>query len=177
MRAAEFYWQGKLDAFEIAVDKMMPGCFDVRDYMNGKALVLTGKSRDGVMYRKSYFENAEFKTIAVHHNLWKTAMEMEVVADEATKRATEGLDRMHDAIKNFRANIKNDLTSMKAASDRVQSEVQQMEKRYKDATALLTSHEFEKAIENAERLAKALESIQKLTETKVSFAVFGQKPH
>jgi hypothetical protein len=37
---------------------------------------------------------------------------------------------------------------------------------------MLTSPEFLKAIENAERMASALASIQALTETKVSVAVF-----
>ena len=44
--------------------------------------------------------------------------------------------------------------------------------KYKQAQDLLNSPEFVKAIENAERMAKALEAIQKLNETKVSVAVF-----
>jgi hypothetical protein len=47
-----------------------------------------------------------------------------------------------------------------------------MRDKYKQAQDMLTSPEFLKAIENAERMASALASIQALTETKVSVAVF-----
>jgi SOS-response transcriptional repressor LexA len=62
---------------------------------------------------------------------------------------------------------------MKAASERVQNEVLQMQDKYRKAQDILTTPDFMKAIENAERMAAALEAIQKLTETKVSVAVFG----
>jgi hypothetical protein len=61
---------------------------------------------------------------------------------------------------------------MKAASERVQNEVNQMKEKYKQAQAILTTPEFLQAIANAERMAMALEAIQKLTDTKVSVAVF-----
>jgi aminoglycoside phosphotransferase (APT) family kinase protein len=48
-----------------------------------------------------------------------------------------------------------------------------MQDKYRKAQDILTTPDFMKAIENAERMAAALEAIQKLTETKVSVAVFG----
>jgi hypothetical protein len=82
------------------------------------------------------------------------------------------VDTLKKTLVDFRGSIKNDLSSMKAASERVQSEVLQMRDKYKQAQDMLTSPEFLKAIENAERMASALASIQALTETKVSVAVF-----
>jgi hypothetical protein len=47
-----------------------------------------------------------------------------------------------------------------------------MRDKYKQAQDMLTTPEFMQAIANAERMAAALDSIQKLTDTKVSVAVF-----
>lgn len=80
-------------------------------------------------------------------------------------------------VKKFRENTRNDTSSMKAASDRVQSEVSQMTARYEQALRLLNSPEFAQAIVNAERMATALEKISGLSETRLSVAVFsGGRP-
>ena len=100
-------------------------------------------------------------------------MEIEVVATESADRANSALEKLDVTVKKFRERIKNDLSSMKASSDRVQSEVIQMGERYKDAQEILTNPTMEKAIANAERLATALKAISELSETKLSFAVFG----
>lgn len=100
-------------------------------------------------------------------------METEIVATEAANRAIESLQKLDAAAKKFREVVKNDLTSMKASSDRVQTEVAAMSDRYRQATQLLISPEFVLALENAERMATALKAISELSETKLSFAVFG----
>lgn len=100
-------------------------------------------------------------------------MEIEVVATESADRANSALENLDVTVKKFRERIKNDLSSMKASSDRVQSEVIQMGARYKEAQEILTNPTMEKAIANAERLATALKAISELSETKLSFAVFG----
>jgi hypothetical protein len=100
-------------------------------------------------------------------------MEIEVVATESADRANSALANLDVTVKKFREQIKNDLSSMKASSDRVQSEVIQMGTRYKEAQAILTSLQMETAISNAERLAVALKAISELSTTKLSVAVFG----
>lgn len=100
-------------------------------------------------------------------------MEIETVATEAADRAGTALENLDQTVRRFRERIRNDLSSMKSASDRVQSEVAQMSEKYKAAQAVLTSPGMEKAIENAERLAVALKAISALSETKLSVAVFG----
>ena len=99
-------------------------------------------------------------------------MEASIAATESTVRAQASVDNLKKTLLDFRGSIKNDLSSMKAASERVQNEVVQMREKYKQAQDLLTTPEFVKAIENAERMASALKAIQALTETKVSVAVF-----
>ena len=89
---------------------------------------------------------------------------------------TRRLKNLDVTVRKFRERIKNDLSSMKAASDRVQSEVSQMSEKYKAAQEILTSSVMEKAIANAERLAIALKQISELSETKLSVAVFGPVP-
>lgn len=103
-------------------------------------------------------------------------MEIEIVATESANRANTSLENLDVTVRKFRERIKNDLSSMKASSDRVQSEVSQMSEKYKAAQEILTSPVMEKAIANAERLAIALKQISELSETKLSVAVFGPGP-
>ena len=103
-------------------------------------------------------------------------MEIEIVATESANRANTSLENLDVTVRKFRERIKNDLSSMKASSDRVQSEVSQMSEKYKAAQEILTSPVMEKAIANAERLAIALKQISELSETKLSIAVFDPGP-
>ncbi len=100
-------------------------------------------------------------------------MEIEVVSTESADRANTALENLDTTVRKFRERIKNDLSSMKASSDRVQSEVSQMSEKYKAAQAILTSPDMERAITNAERLAVALKAVSELSETRLNFAVFG----
>lgn len=100
-------------------------------------------------------------------------MEIETVATESADRANSALENLDVTVKKFRERIKNDLSSMKASSDRVQSEVLQMQSQYKAAQELLTSPVMERAIENAERMATALKAISELSTTKITVGVFG----
>ena len=102
-------------------------------------------------------------------------MELELVAKESAARVEQELKRTKENVMAFRENIKNDLASLKATSDRVQTETLKMSKEYKQAADLLTSPQFVQAIENAERLAVALQAIQNLNQTKINFAVFGNE--
>jgi cell division septum initiation protein DivIVA len=100
-------------------------------------------------------------------------MEIQIAAAESAERAETALSKLKETVDAFRGSVKNDLSSMKAASERVQTEVQQMQQKYKQAQDMLTTPEFMQAIANAERMAAALTAIQALTETKISVAVFG----
>lgn len=169
MRAAELYWLGKEEAFETKIDKIAPSCFDITIFLNN-AKVKDGGSREGFAWKTSDIKKLDaFNTLYL---MWKVCMETSIVSSEAAERAQADVAKLRATLDAFRGAVKNDMTSMKAASDRVQTEVQQMRDRYKQAQDMLTSPDFLKAIENAERMATALQAIQKLTETKISVAVF-----
>lgn len=171
MQAAELWWAGRDEALSTKLDKMAPACFDISDALNA-ALVKTSANRDGIGFRSDVLERDDVAERMVYFSQWKVSMEASIAATESTLRAQASVDNLKKTLVDFRGSIKNDLTSMKAASERVQTEVLQMRDKYKQAQELLTSSEFVQAIENAERMAKALESIQRLTETKISVAVF-----
>ncbi len=171
MQAAELWWSGKEEALSVKLDKMAPACFRMDDVLNA-AIVKTSAHRDGIGWRTDILGRDEVVENMVYLSQWKVSMEASIAATESTTRAQASVDTLKKTLVDFRGSIKNDLSSMKAASERVQSEVLQMRDKYKQAQDMLTSPEFLKAIENAERMASALASIQALTETKVSVAVF-----
>ena len=99
-------------------------------------------------------------------------MDVEQVAVETSGAAEEALKSLKIAMDKFKSTLANDLTSIKAAGSRVQSEALQMKQAYQAAQAMLTTAEFERAVANAERMAAALKAISELSETKLSVAVF-----
>lgn len=99
-------------------------------------------------------------------------MDIEQHAVEVSGAAEEAMKSLKDTLDKFRGVLANDLTAIKAAASRVQSETLQMKQSYLAAQAVLTAPEFERAIANAERMATALQSISALSETKLSVAVF-----
>ena len=86
--------------------------------------------------------------------------------EEATKRYL-------DVVKQFRSAAKNDVAAAKSSAVAVEESVVRMKRAYDSAVERLTAPDFTEAVQNAERLAAALQAIEKLTATKVSFAVFG----
>lgn len=99
---------------------------------------------------------------------------LQQIATQATARAGDAVKTLESTLVDFRNKIKNDITSIKAAAERVQDETLRMRKQYEAAAAALTSPEFVRAVENAERMARALEQISGLSQTKISLAVFGE---
>lgn len=98
-------------------------------------------------------------------------METAIAATECTERATQAIKTLDATVEAFNKNLKNDLASMKAASQRIQNESAQMRERYLEAQSILTSPEFERAIENAERMAIALQSLASLSQTSLNVSV------
>ena len=172
MQVGELWWAGKEEALSTKLDKMAPSCLSLDNILD-EATVKTSEFRDGVGFKASVFKRDPVELQLNLYLQWKLGMESSIAATESTQRAQAAVEKLRLSLVDFRGTIKNDLSSMKAASERVQSEVLQMRDRYKQAQDLLISPEFMKAVENAERMAAALDSIQKLTETKISVAVFG----
>ena len=171
MRAGELWWEGKTEALEYKLDKMAPACLigPIKSVFSRPAVHAQG-GREGGGYRVGHIRLIE-DTI-VYFNYWKHCMETSIAAVESADRAQDAINKLKETVDEFRSVVKNDISSMKAASERVQNEVIQMRDKYKQAQDMLTTPEFMQAIANAERMAAALDSIQKLTDTKVSVAVF-----
>ena len=104
------------------------------------------------------------------------AMDIEQHAVEVSGAAEEALKSLKASLDKFKSTLANDLTSIKAAASRVQSETLQMKQAYQAAQSMLTTPEFERGVANAERMAAALKAISELSETKLSVAVFSGGP-
>lgn len=173
-RSAELYWSGKDEAFETSVERMCPPVLNISAALQN-ATQKTGQFKEGIGWKFDVISHPNIQIRTFEFFFWKTTMELELVAKESATRVEQELKRTKENIMAFRENIKNDLASLKATSDRVQTETLKMSKEYKQAADLLTSPQFVQAIENAERLAVALQAIQNLNQTKINFAVFGNE--
>jgi hypothetical protein len=71
-------------------------------------------------------------------------------------------ERYAKAFKDFRSAVKNDVTSLEAASRKTTEAVQKMQRAYADTVAQLNSIEMQTAISNAERLADALRALEEV---------------
>jgi hypothetical protein len=167
VQAVDAFWAGQYEDFEHALERYMPAVFRLPP----DRMVINPAAREGIGFRADLI-NAYAKNVTPFMMAWRYGMTMEVAATESANEASAAVERLGALVDGFRANIKNDLASMKAASERIQGEVQRMEVRYKQAQDLLTGHDFERAVLNAERMVVALEAISKLSETKLSVAVF-----
>lgn len=170
MQAGEIWWRGREDQLSAKLDEMAPACLSIKQVALA-SLTISGATREGVLFDRKPFDDAA--PLLVYFGQWKLSMEATIAATESTVRAQAAVDKLKSMLVDFRGTVKNDLSSMKAASERVQNEVLQMQDKYRQAQNLLTSPEFMQAIQNAERMATALRAIQELTETKVSVAIFG----
>lgn len=171
MQVGELWWRGKEDQLSSKLDMMAPPALNI-EQAGRDSVRKSSAARGGFAFDPKVFETEYSEVVLVAYAQWKVCMEAHIAATESTVRAQASIDKLRSTLVDFRGTIKNDLSSMKAASERVQSEVLQMHEKYKQAQALLVSPEFEKAIANAERMANALAAIQQLSETKLSVAVF-----
>ena len=170
MQAGEAFWLDRDDVLEAKIVDMLPARL-----RNRLAAVVTSRVKaqgsGGGGVKSSIMKEWE-RTDGPWTFAWRYALEEKIGAEECAKKATEAVEKLGAVTKKFREEVKNDTSSMKAASNRVQTEVSQMVAQYTTALALLNSAEFAGAIENAERMATALEKISGLSETKLSVAVF-----
>lgn len=171
MRAGELWWEDKAEAFDVAISKMAPKELDLGPWLRA-SYVVGGRFREGGAFRRSMLDKA--KPAIANFGAWKEGKIMELATEESLKRADEALSLLETHLASFRSKIGNDLTSIKAASQRVQTEVTSMAQKYQQAQAILTSQEFEKAVENAERMAKALEAISQVSGTQLNVSLFAE---
>ena len=78
-------------------------------------------------------------------------------------------------LENFRSMVKNDVTSLEANARKTTDAVHKMNKAYGDAISQMTSKEMQTAIENAERLARAMEALAAVQAQKLTFEIADKK--
>lgn len=116
------------------------------------------------------------KTTATMRHEGDFAMsDVEAAYKEAVEKVGSAQEAYLRLAKTFKGEIKNDITSISASADRVLRENEKMRAAYEAAAKTLTSPEMVQAIANAERLAKALESISALQSHSITFAVLDKK--
>jgi hypothetical protein len=169
MKLGEAFWMGRHELVTRRLESMAPSCLDGAVFFQA-ATIKTGRYRAGIAFDKSAI-NAYKNSLNPFFLAWRDGMEVHVAATESTERAIQAVKALDATVSDFNKNLKNDLVSMKAASQRIQSESLQMRDRYLEAQAVLTSPEFERAIQNAERMAIALQSLAALSETSLSVSV------
>lgn len=160
MRPALAFWNGQFDAFEYMCDKKLPKIFGCEALTKAAGVKVNGL-REGFAFKKSVLDawRNEYGFFAL---LTGGSIMMDEIASEAATKSAQSMTTLLKTVDEFRANIRNDLTSMKAASERVEGEVKRMSSAYKDAAQVLTSAQFVEAVANAEKLAAALEKISQL---------------
>jgi len=79
------------------------------------------------------------------------------------------------AVQKFRSEIKNDVSSISASASKQVNEIEKIGKAIQNLKESMNSEQMKSAINNAERLAKALESISALQSHSITFAVLDKK--
>ena len=100
-----------------------------------------------------------------------TAMEIKENLSEALVEAEDARERLRKMMVEFRSKTKNDLDSMNALGKQIRKEMNRIQESMNATIDLMTSAPMLEAIENAQRLADALSSIDRLRSSKVSFAI------
>jgi hypothetical protein len=100
-----------------------------------------------------------------------------IEALEGNYKAAETLWQSYEGkLKNFRAMVKNDIAALDASAKGARDAVARIKTAHEEVIATMTSREMVTAIDNAERLASALERIAGLKSHKLTLAVIDSLP-
>lgn len=140
-----------------------------RNRRGGLTPIVTGLAREGVAFSQDDVES--FVIDGWRYPFGATAMEAKENLSEAINEAEDAQKRLRAMMLDFRSKTKNDLDSMGALGKQIRKEMERIQEAMNTTIHLMTSAPMLEAIENAGRLAGALESIDKLSSTRVSFAI------
>jgi septal ring factor EnvC (AmiA/AmiB activator) len=120
-----------------------------------------GLSREGAYYLSRDVEiyMARFGWAV---NTEKCLMNMSETLEEQYEQVTELWSKYDEKLKAFRGNVKNDISSLQASASKTAEAIQKMNRAYGEVVIQMTGEEMQRAIANAERLAAALESINRI---------------
>lgn len=100
-----------------------------------------------------------------------TFMDLETKAVESASSVANVVDAYMGRVRDLKSRLQNDSASIKASAERIEKEMARVHQATSTAVNALISPEMERAIENAERLALALQSISETRESTVKFSV------
>ena len=131
---------------------------------------VSGVSREGYMLSRSSIDRAAL----LYGGAATTEMCFMNIVEEL-KSNYEEVSQLWDAYKErlaaFRNEVKNDVSSLEAAARRTTEGAVKINKSYAEVFAQLNGEEMRLAIDNAERLARALDAIAHLQSHRMTFAV------
>lgn len=137
------------------------------------------KARHGGLAREGVYYEGKDLLLWIVSGGWAASSEvafMNVI--EELKKQLDTAASLWDAYKarsdQFRSTVKNDLSSFEAAANKTTAATHRMTKAYGEVIAQMNSTEMLKAIENAERLAAAMESLSKLQSHRLVLSVAEQ---
>lgn len=138
--------------------------------------VLHSPPRGGVREIEIQYQKIREIQPYVFTKQWGAFMEVQKeMVEERIRACDEALERYKQLVTKFRGEVKNDLSSVQAGARATEEAVQRMGKAYAATTSMLTTPEFTRALENAERMAVALKAISELQSHSITFAVLDRK--
>lgn len=126
-------------------------------------------------YHRPTIEEAEARGYVACTDVMEVAYDMSDAFEASIEKAAEGRARLNEELKSFRSTATNDIASIAAAGERIRGEVQKIARAMEAVSLQMNSREMLAAIENAERLARALSAIENLKSARITFAVIDQE--
>lgn len=123
--------------------------------------IISGRFREGMHFRKEEVRDHQIKFLLI-----TTTEQAYMALQDELKDQYEAVSKLWDSYKlksdTFRANVKNDISSIEASAKKSTEATQRMMKSYSEVISTLSSADMTRAIENAERLAAALTTINQI---------------
>jgi len=150
--------------------------FNPEAFLGAADLPITVPNRErGLVYKTSIINKAREKGIFACANVMEVALDMSDEFEASIEKADSARQKLIDSFKEFRGEVKNDISSITAAGDRVREESRKIHMALENVSKLMNSTEMIKGLENVERLVTALRAMQELQGTKIAFALMNQE--
>lgn len=166
-------WPGRegMTEFDARVDGK---CLSARGIAHIKGMAVKGRGGKDMIVVDVF---RKYEPILLNDQ-WRHFMPTQVeMLTELTDEVRAALKQYEGVVTAFRGATKNDISSAKAAATAIEENLLRMKKVYTDTANMLGSVEFERAIENAERMASALKAISELKSNSITFAVLDKTEH
>jgi len=128
-------------------------------------------SPDGEVVRFTREQRRMYATASACASIMGTGNDMADAFEASIEKADEGQKVLASTLRRFRASAQNEIASITALGAKVRTEAGKVGITIDAVLKQMTGPEMIQAIENAERLAKALAAIEQLKTARITFAV------